>query len=110
MILSALLSGSSASCCILGGEISQTTGKCVLWAGWDVGMGVSAICRESDCDTCGEPAGPCALSFVYPAELSQPGLVLHGTPWNWDKPRFVSLEEHLLDYKCKFYTDILLSL
>lgn len=45
VILSALLSDSSASCCILGGEISQTTGKCVLWAGWDVGMGVSPICR-----------------------------------------------------------------
>lgn len=66
--------------------------------------------EESDCDTRGEPAGPCALSFVYPAEQSQPSLVLHGTPWNWDSLGFVSLEEHILDYKCKFYTDILLSL
>lgn len=103
---SSSLRGSSASCCTLGGEVSRTTGKCVLWAGWDVGMGVSPICRGGRLrHACEEPAGPCALSIVYPAEQPQPGL---GTPWNWDRLGFVSLKEHLLDYKCKFYTNFLL--
>lgn len=77
MLPPALLSGSSASRCALGGEISQTVleNVCSGQAGpWEW---VQVPAEEGDCDT--EPAGPRALSSGCPAEHSQP--LGAGTDW-----------------------------
>lgn len=81
--LSALLSGSSASCCTLGREIAQAAGKCVCCGQAGLGTAVSlSVCLSAEEVTVTQPRSRACWALcpspVHPAEQPQPGLVL---PW-----------------------------
>lgn len=61
---------------------------------------------------CGELADPCAAQLLRVLLNSHsPALYLRRSRLDQEIPGFwLAFAEHLLDYKCKFYTNVLLSL